>query len=326
MRDTHSFFVVTAQLRARILDDLGGTDADLMRAFIDRWWFGREPILGMDIRDDGVTCARVDRYGGARYVDIEASSVELLAGEFFHDPSRYAAVLCELTEERNPTVRRCAVALPVSASFVSWVSLPPHLDKSSNSIRCNAALERAFLRPQDVKARIHQDLSLPNGESMVLLIAAKLPLAEALEEVCRSVDLELTYLLPRPFVLHYAAALWGGQVGDGKVAYVDPSSRGPILYLFNEDTYCGTLNELPETVAELRRKFLSEESQERSDEATTELSVVVNGPQALATTISERYSSICIQPLGALPLARHLPTRPTHLVSHALSQWEEGAQ
>jgi hypothetical protein len=193
-------------------------------------------------------------------------------------------------------------------------------------MRCNAALERAFLRPQDVKAQIHQAVSLPNGGSEVLLIAAKLPLVEALEEVCRSVALDLTYMLPRPFVLHYAAALWGAQVGDGKVAYIDPSSRGPILYLFNEDTYCGTLNELPETVAELRRKFLSEESQERSDEATTELSLVVNGPQGLSAKISERYGSSCVHDLGSLPLARHLPARPTYLVSHALSQWEDGAQ
>lgn len=294
-----------------------------MRDFIDRWWFGREPILGMDIRDDGITCARVDRDGGARYVDIEASSAEVLAGEFFHDPSRYTAVLCKLREERKPTVRRCAVALPVSASFVSWVSLPAHLAARSHSVRCHAALERAFLRPQDVKARIHQALSLPNGDSMVLLIAAKLPLVEALEEVCRSVALDLTYLLPRSFVLHYAAALWGGPVGNGKVAYVDPSSKGPILYLFNEDSYCGTLYELPETVAELRRKFLCEASEQRSDKATTELSLVVNGSQALSTTISERYNSICIHPLGSLPLARHLPARTTHLVSHALSRWED---
>ncbi len=325
MRDTHSFFVVTAQLRARNLDHLGGTDADLMRAFIDRWWFGREPILGMDIRDDGVTCARVDRYGGARYVDIETSSAELLAGEFFHDPSRYAAVLRELTEERKPTVRRCAVALPVSASFVSWVSLPPHLGALSDTVLCHAALERAFLRPQDVKARIHHAISLPNGGSTVLLIAAKLPLVGALEEVCRSVALDLSYLLPRPFVLHYAASLWGGRVGNGQVAYVDPSSTGPILYLFNEDTYCGTLNELPETVDELRGKFISGDSDDQSDEPTAVLSLVVNGPQALYTMISERYSSSCVQLLGSLPVARHLPARNSQLVAHALSQWEEAA-
>lgn len=279
----------------------------------------------MDLRDDGITCACVDTRGGARFVDINASSADLLAGDFFHDASRCIEVLRELTAKRKPTVRRCAVALPVSASFASWVSLPSHLGARSKTARCHAALERAFLRPQDVKARIHQAISLPNGQSMVLLIAAKLPLVEALQEVCRSVDLEISYLLPRPFVLHYAAVLWGGRVENGQVAYVDPSSRGPILYMFDEDTYRRTLYELPESVNELRRAFLSGESDDRFDAATEEVSFVVNGPQALSAMITERYGSRCVHNLEDLPLARHLPARNgRHLVSHALSQWREG--
>lgn len=317
--------MLTAQLRALILDHLGGTDADLMRAFIDRWWFGREPILGMEIRDDGITCARVDRHGGASYVDIEASAAELRAGEFFHDPSRYAAVLRELTEKRKPTVRRCAVALPVSASFASWVSLPAHLDMCSSAVRCNAALERAFLRPKDVKARIHQTISLPSGGSMALLLAAKLPLVEALQEMCRSVALDLTYLLPRPFVLHYVAALWGGRVATGQVAYVDAFPTGPILYLFKEDTYRRTLYELPESVHEVRRAFLCGESDVRLDDAIEELSFVINGPQALSAMISERCRSKYVHHLGSLPLARNIATRYSNLIPYALSLWEEGA-
>jgi hypothetical protein len=159
----------------------------------------------------------------------------------------------------------------------------------------------------------------------VLLIAAKLPLVGALEEVCRSVALDLSYLLPRPFVLHYAASLWGGRVGNGQVAYVDSSSTGPILYLFNQNTYRGTLYELPETVDELRGKFISGDSDNQSDEPTAVLSLVINGTQGLYTMISERYSSSCVHLLGSLPVARHLPARNSQLVAHAISQWEEGA-
>jgi hypothetical protein len=296
-----------------------------MRAFIDRWWFGREPILGMDIRDDGIRCARVDRWGSATYVDMEVSSADLLSGDCFHDPSRCIALLRALRNKGKPTVRRCAVALPVSASFTSWVSLPSHFGTRSNTVRCNAALERVFLRPHDVKARIDQAISLPNGESMVLLTAAKLPLVEALEEVCRSVDLELTYLLPRPFALHYAAALWGRPVCDGKVVYVDTSSAGPILYLFNQGTYRRTLSDLPETGDGLRRKFMPEEEDGRSDGATEVLSLVVHGTQVLSTMLSERYGSSCVLNLQDLPLARKLPSgNGRHLISHALSRWEEG--
>lgn len=317
--------MVTAQLRARILDEVGGTDADLMRALIDRWWFGREPILGMDIRDDGITCARVDTRGGARFVDINASSAALLAGDFFHDASRCIEGFRELTAKRKPTVRRCAVALPVRASFASWVSLPSDLGARSDTARCHAALERAFLRPQDVKARIHQAITLPNGQSMVLLIAAKLPLVEALQEVCRTVDLEITYLLPRPFILRYAAVLWGGREVNGQVAYVDPSSMGPVLYIFDNDTYRRTLYELPESVNELRRAFLFGESSDRFDAATEKVSFVVNGPPALSAMISERYGSSSVHNLEDLPLARHLPAHnDRRVVAHALSRWEEG--
>jgi hypothetical protein len=100
---------------------------------------------------------------------------------------------------------------------------------------------------------------------------------------------------------------------------------GPVLYIFDNDTYRRTLYELPESVNELRRAFLFGESSDRFDAATEKVSFVVNGPPALSAMISERYGSSSVHNLEDLPLARHLPAQnDRRVVAHALSRWEEG--
>ena len=289
-----------------------------MRDFVERWWCGREPVLGIDIRDTGVVVADVNHRGKNRWRTADASWLRGEVGGVLKDTSALSALLSDFISASPTRIYRCAVAFPESLTSISWVTLPDELLGKSEGARYEAALERAYLRPQDVRGRVYLVPRSAAGSPNALLVAAKATDVALLEDSVALAGLELACLTPRVFALHHLVSLSGLLSTEDLVAYSDTSPKCPVFHLFQGARYRSTVREVGEFVREIERCV--EESVQWS--GSGRITLLSNGHDRNAAFLQEKYASARSISISELALPGILTLDPEQVVAAALSLLE----
>lgn len=277
-----------------------------MRSWIDRWWYGYDPIVGIDIRDDRIMFAHVDRRGTSRWIELVNSSATRIERGMVHDREIFISALKDFTERNADSIQRCAVALPESLTYLSRVTLPEALRGKAEGMRYEAALEQVYLRPHDVRGKLYPLRKDPRNEDAALLVAVKVTDVEPLEEAIAMAGVELACLTPRVLALHHLVTRVASAVSNETVAYSDLYATPPYLHLFTNSEYHTTLREWSGSGAEL-------------DHVSW---FVVNGPHESEVQVQRRYPSSRVVSLRSLVMPDTVALDPKQVVAGALSLWE----
>lgn len=286
-----------------------------MRDFVDRWWHGREPILGIDICDTGVVVADVNLRGKNRWRRADASSPSGGGSGALSDMHELSELLRDFISDSPTRLYRCAVAFPESLTSFAWVTLPDEMVDKPEEVRYEAALDRAYLRPQDVRGRVcivkRSGAEGPNA----LLIVAKASDVAILEDSVALAGLEVAYLTPRVFALHHLVLLAGLPSKEELFAYLDPSAYSPVFHLFQGARYHSTVRGLGEFVREIER-YVEHCVLSRGPGGITLLS---EGDDRNAQLLQERYPLVRSLFMGELALPGKLTLDPQQVVAASLS-------
>ena len=286
-----------------------------MRDFVERWWCGREPVLGIDIRDTGMVVADVNLRGKNRWRAVDASSLRGGVDGVLKDTRALSALLSEFISAAPTRIYRCAVAFPDSLTSITWITLPDEMMDKPEGVRYEAALERMYLRPQDVRGRVYLvPRSVARGAN-ALLVAAKAADVALLEDSVALAGLELAYLTPRVFALHHLASFVGLISKQDLVAFSDPSPKSQVFHLFNGAYYHSTVRELGEFVREIERCVQGSVQSNGSGR----IMLLSNGDDRTAALLKERYSSARSLSIVELALPGMLTLHPEQVVAAALS-------
>jgi Tfp pilus assembly PilM family ATPase len=229
-----------------------------MRDFLERWWYGREPILGIDIRDNGIVVADVDLRGKNQWHSSEALSTDSGAGGLLRDTRAFSSFLGDFISLSRTTLERCAVGFPASLTSISCLVLPHEVVERSEKVRYEAALERAHLRPQDVRGRVYSIRGGSAGGPNTLLVAAKAADVALLEDGVALAGLEISCLTPRVFALHHLVSLAGLVRNGERIVYSERSSRSSVLHLFKGSHYHSTICESGDLWKEMMSRTVQE--------------------------------------------------------------------
>jgi hypothetical protein len=204
---------------------------------------------------------------------------------------------------------RCAVGLPESFTYISRVILPKELAQRSERIRYEAALERVFLRSNEVRGKLYP---LPESDYSFLVVAAKVGDVEPVEDVIRSAGIELTCLTSRVFALHHLAMLLGADVAGDLIACYPLSSNSHQFHLFECGHYISTIRDWSDLLREL----------DRAANEAKRLSLLVCGDHERDIFLKRRYSSFQFINVGQFSLLGSFALAPERSVAGALSLWE----
>jgi hypothetical protein len=210
------------------------------------------------------------------------------------------------------------VAFPESLTSISWVTLPGDILDKSEGVRFEAALERVYLRPQDVKGRVYPLKRSAAESPNTLLVAAKAADVALLEDSVALAGLELACLTPRVFALHHLVSLSGLLSTEALVVYSDPSPTSSVFHLFNRSHYHSTVRELGEFLREVER-YIKESGQSNGSGVITLLG---NGDDRNAALLQERHASTRVMSVNELALPGTLTLDPEQAVAAALSLLE----
>jgi len=289
-----------------------------MSAFIERWWRGRDPIVGIDIRDDGIVFADVDVRGATRWLAVDTRASPQVDRGLLSDTALFTSTLRDFIGAARCRIERCAVGMPESSTCIGRVTLPPEVMRKPEQTRYEAALERLYLSPHDVRGRIYACHGAAIDATTALVVAAKRKDVEALEEVVKTVGLELACLTPRIFSFHHLAALTG-VVGDNSLtALVDSSQSSPGLYIFKGTYYHAMSRDYGGAIEELRNGV--EEGNER--EGQGEVTLIVNEPAGAEFPLAQRDLFSRVVSITEVPLPGVPRMDPCHVVATGLSLWE----
>lgn len=308
---------IITQLSTGIFDispERGGT----MRAFLERWWYGREPILGIDIRDDGIVVADVDLHGRNRWRKTDASSLHGGGSGMLKDTHAFSSLLRDFISSCPTRIGRCAVGFPDGLTSISWVTLPDDIASKSEEVRYEAALERLYLRPQDVRGRVYLVKQSSAGSPNALLVAAKAADVALLEDGVALAGLELACLTPRVFALHHLVSLSQLASNDHLIAYSDCSSQSFQFHLFKGPHYHSSTRDFGELVREIERCV------EGSDQSNgcRDVTFLNNGHDKLAALLQHRIPSARVTSMSELLVPGSLKFEPDQGAAAALSLWE----
>lgn len=286
-----------------------------MRAFLQRWWHGRDPILGIDVRDDSIVVSDINLSGSNRWLKISHGSREPGSRGPLVDPDLFISNIREFIAAGPLPIERCAVALPESLTYMASVTLPKNIPQKAEDVRYEAALEGAYLRRHDVRGAIYP---LCEDGSRVLVVAVKIAEVEALESALRLIGLEVSCLTPRVFALHHLVALSGVEVTADLVAFCDNTATIPQFHLFQCPFYLASARGWPDFLKALERIAYSE----RSENKRGGISLILHGQHP--TEIGPQHRDLFYQVvnLTTVPLPRGLTLAQDQVVSAALSLWE----
>lgn len=274
-----------------------------MRSWIDRWWRGHDPIVGIDIRDDRIIFAHVDSRGTNRWIELETSSAPRIEREMVCDRAILISALKDFTKRAGGAIHRCTVALPESVTYLTRVILPEALRGRPEGMRYEAALEQVYLRPHDVRGKLYPLRKDLRNEDAGLLVAVKVADVGPLEEAITMAGVEVACLTPRVLALHHLVTRLASAVSNETVAYCDLYSTPPYLHLFTNSEYHITLREWSGSGAEL-------------DEVSC---FVVNGPLESEAHVQRRYPSSRVVSLCSLVVPASVVLEPKQVVAGALS-------
>ena len=293
-----------------------------MRAFLERWWHGRDPILGIDIRDNGIVIADVDLQGRNRWRRVDASAFDGDGcggfGGVLRDARAFSSLLRDFISSSPMRMDRCAVAFPEGLTSISWVTLPNDIVDRSEEVRYEAALERVYLRPQDVRGRVYLVKRSSAGSPNALLVAAKAADVALLEDGVALAGLELACLTPRVFALHHLVSLSGLASNDHLIAYCDCSTQSSFYHLFNGPHYYSSTREFGELVREIERRV--EGSDQSSDSGW--VTFLSNGDDKKAALLQHRIPLARAIPMNELLVPGLFKFDPEQAAAAALSLWE----
>jgi hypothetical protein len=286
-----------------------------MRACIERWWFGRDPIVGIDIREDSVICADVDLRGTTRRLTIDSQVSPQGDRRVLGDTALFTSKLRDFIVTGSYRIERCAVGLPESFTYISWVTLPKEMFEKPERVRYEAALERIYLRPQDVRGRMY---SLSGVNSPFLVVASKVADVEPLEDAIRSLGVELTCLTPRVCAINHLIRLCGAEVTGDLVAYCDLSGTSSRFHLFRHTHYLNTFSEWSDILTEIDR--VVDFGKGSSQKAT--LCLIVQGDRDKEDFLQHRHLSCEVAHLREVTLLGRLRLGTDLAAASALSLWE----
>ncbi|MEY4668887.1 MAG: hypothetical protein RL518_1586 [Pseudomonadota bacterium] len=277
-----------------------------MRGFVKKWWYGHDPIVGIDIREEGVVLVVVDLQGAHRSIELELSSTTSGGRGGFHNQPLISAALKDFVGSGRDAIRRCAVALPEGLTYISRISLPAALWRKPEHIRYEAALEQVYLRPSDVRGKLYPLKRDPQGKYAAILVAAKVTDVQEIEEAIAKAGIEISYLTPRVFVGQHPRLARGDGAHNGLVAHCDLYATPPHIHVFSNSEYELSLRDWSPTGADFEKVSL----------------FVVNGPHESEAAVRNRYPASRVVPLSSLVLPPQLVLDPKKVVAAALSLWE----
>ena len=293
-----------------------------MRAFLERWWHGRDPILGIDIRDNGIVIADVDLRGKNRWRTVDASAFDGDGcggvGGVLKDTRAFSSLLRDFISSSPMRIDRCAVAFPEGLTSISWVTLPNDIVDRSEEVRYEAALERVYLRPQDVRGRVYLVKRSSAGSPNALLVAAKAADVALLEDGVALAGLELACLTPRVFALHHLVSLSGLASNDHLIAFCDCSTQSSLFHLFKGPHYYSSTREFGELVREIERRVEGSDQSNGSGWVT----FLSDGDDKKAALIRHRIPSARAISMNELLVPGLLKLDPEQAAAAALSLWE----
>lgn len=284
-----------------------------MRVLIERWWRGRDPIVGIDIREDRIVFADVNLRGGSRWLTFENNGKRPGPRGVLGDSRVFISNLRDFIAGASLPPERCAVGIPESFTYVSRVSLPKELLGRSEQVRYEAALERVYLRPHDVRGRIYP---ARNGDTTALVVAAKVSEVELLEDAVRSVGIELACLTPRVVALHHLVTLSRASVRGGLTVHFDRSVSSSHFHLFKGGVYYGVIPEWQELLRELDRDVGSKMW------STSGISLIMRGAPDKEMLLRTRYGSAEATRLSDVSVPGGAPFASDQVAAGALSLWE----
>lgn len=289
-----------------------------MRAFLERWWYGRDPILGIDIRDNGIVIADVDLRGRSRWCAVDAAAFGGGVGGVLDDTRAFSSLLRDFISSSPTRIDRCAVGFPEGLTSISWVTLPDDIVSKSEEVRYDAALEQVYLRSEDVKGRVYVVNQSAAGSPNALLVAAKAEDVALVEDSVALAGLELACLTPRVFALHHLVALSGLTSNDHVIGYCDSSPQYSVFHLFKGPHYHSSTREFGELVREIERCMDGSDQSNGSGRIT----LLTNGDDKHATLIQHRLPSARAIPMSELLVPGLLAIHPEQGAAAALSLWE----
>jgi hypothetical protein len=289
-----------------------------MRAVFEKWLLGRDPILGIDLRDDRIVFADVNLRGGNRWKTIRNEPSQPSGRELVKDRSLFMDMLGDVIAGGASRIERCALCIPEELSYISWVTLPKELSEKSEQVRYEAALERIYLRPQDVRGQAYYLTESLTGETRVLVVAIKEADVVPVEDCIRSANVEISCITPRVFALHHLSIISGVVTLDEAVAYHAISRVCPQFHLFTRGRYQASAREWSELVPLL----CQERDGENRPEPDSKLSIVVDGSPTTTAFVMQGEISERIINLSKVRLGGSLVLDPDEVAAAALSLWE----
>lgn len=289
-----------------------------MRAFVERWWYGREPSLGIDIRDNGIVFADVDRRGNNWWRRVDAPSPHLGERGILSDTRTFASLIHDFISSSPSRIARCAVGLSESLASMYWITLPEDVVGKSEQVRLEAALERAYLRPQDVKGRVYVVNRSSVSSANALLVAAKSADVALLEDAVAAAGLELACLTPRVLAFHHLISLSRIVSNDALFAYCDPAAPSPMFHLFNRSLYHATTREFSEVVKEIERCMNGNDP----SSGYASITFIPNGDTESTALLQRLYPSARVITMSDVVIPGIPPLHPEEVAAAALSLWE----
>jgi hypothetical protein len=184
---------------------LGGS---MTTHWIDKWWFGRDPLLGLDFTESEILASCKGAVTGDRRI---VSFSGLMPPGAFHDhrihkPKELGSAIRHTLSEKGYDFDRCGVALAPTLFFMRAIdirSAPPSLDRDGITAW---ALESFKLDSSELVARvlIYEEQELP------LLVAVRREVVESYQRTMECACLDLDLITLRPEVLLSAAKKWMG--------------------------------------------------------------------------------------------------------------------
>jgi hypothetical protein len=289
-----------------------------MNAFIERWWRGRDPIVGIDIRDDGIVFADVDVRGTTRWLAVDTGGSPQGHRSLLGDTALFKARLRDFIGDARFRIERCAVGIPETSTYIGRVSLPTTLMRRSKRARYEAALDQLYLRPKDVRGRIYPCHGDSTEATTVLVVAAKRVDVDPLEDAVRSAGLELACLTPRIFAFHHIADLAGAVRDNSLIALVDSSHRSQGVHLFKGAHYHAMNRDYGGASEELRNGVEGR----NHGEGKGEVVLIMNEPAGTELCLAQRDLFSRAVSITELPLPGVPRMDPRHVVATGLSLWE----
>jgi len=181
---------------------LGGS---MTTHWIDRWWFGRDPLLGLDFTESEILASCKGAVTGDQRI-VSFSGLmppEAFGDHRIHKPKELGIAIRHTLSEKGYDFDRCGVALPSTLFFMRAIdvrSAPPSLDRDGITAW---ALESFKLDSSELLARV----LIYEGESP-LLIAVRREVVESYQRTMECACLDLDLIALRPEVLLSAAKKW----------------------------------------------------------------------------------------------------------------------